>query len=65
MIVLLGDFNVKLESNNISYKEIMGKYGLGIMNEIEEMFINLCFNNNLVIRELFFIKRFVIWLYGF
>lgn len=65
MIVLLGDFNVKLESNNISYKEIMGKYGLGIMNEIEEMFINLCVNNNLVIRKLFFIKSFVIWLYKF
>lgn len=65
MIVLLGDFNVKLESNNICYKEIIGKYGLGIMNEIEEMFINLCVNKNLVIRELFFIKSFVIWLYKF
>lgn len=43
----------------------MGKYGLGIMNEIEEMFINLCVNKNLVIRELFFIKSFVIWLYKF
>lgn len=43
----------------------MGKYGLGIMNEIEEMFINLCVNNNLVIRKLFFIKSFVIWLYKF
>lgn len=51
---MLGYFNVKLESNNISYKEIMGKYGLGIMNEIEEMFINLCVNNNLFIRGVIF-----------
>lgn len=62
--VLLGDFNAKLESNNTSHKEIMGKHGLGTMNEIEEMFTNLCANNNLAIRELSSIKSLVTWLHG-
>lgn len=62
--VLLGYFNAKLESNNTSHKEIMGKHGLGTMNDIEEMFTNLCANNNLAIRKLSSIKSLVTWLHG-
>lgn len=55
--VLLGYFNAKLESNNPSHKEIMGKHGLGTMNDIEEMFTNLCANNNLPIRGAIFHQK--------
>ena len=44
----MGDFNAKIGSDNTSYKKIMGKHGLGDINENGELFANLCAMNQLV-----------------
>ena len=31
--ILMGDFNGKIESDNIGYEEVMGQHGLGVMND--------------------------------
>lgn len=54
IIVTMGDFNAKIGSNNQGYEEIMGKQGLGEMNENGERFANLCATTNLVIGGSFF-----------
>ena len=45
----MGDFNAKLGDDNRGYEEIMGKCGLGEMNEKGEMLANFCSTNQLVI----------------
>ena len=47
--ILMGDLNAKVGTSNIGYEQIMGKHGLGTMNENGEMFANLCAEHNLVI----------------
>jgi len=47
--ILMGDLNAKIGSDNIGYEEIMGRHGLGEMNENGERFADLCAMNNLVI----------------
>jgi hypothetical protein len=47
--MVMGDLNAKVGADNKSFEYIMGKHGLGIMNENGERFIELCSNNNLVI----------------
>ena len=47
--ILMGDLNAKIGSDNIGYEEIMGKHGLGIMNENGELFTNFCAANQYVI----------------
>lgn len=54
IIVTMGDFNAKIGSNNQGYEEIIGKQGLGEMNENGERFANLCATTNLVIGGSFF-----------
>ena len=49
MTILMGDFNAKIGSNNTGYEEVMGKQGLGEMNENGEKFADLCSLNQLVI----------------
>ncbi|KAJ3609526.1 hypothetical protein NHX12_024047 [Muraenolepis orangiensis] len=49
LIILLGDFNAKIGGRNEGYEEVMGKHGVGKMNENGEMFVETCVNNNLVI----------------
>ena len=49
MTILMGDFNVKIGSDNTGYEDIMGTHGLGQMNENGEHFANLCTLNQLVI----------------
>ncbi|KAK3796976.1 hypothetical protein RRG08_015842 [Elysia crispata] len=47
--IIMGDANAKVGSDNISYEEIMGKQGLGVMNDNGERFADFCSLNDLVI----------------
>ncbi|KAJ3584353.1 hypothetical protein NHX12_014848 [Muraenolepis orangiensis] len=48
-IILMGDFNAKIGGRNEGYEEVMGKHGVGKMNDNGEMFVETFVNNNLVI----------------
>ena len=45
----MGDFNAKIGSDNTGYDEVMGRHGLGEMNENGERFADACVLNNMVI----------------
>lgn len=47
--ILMGDLNAKVGNDNTGYEEIMGKHGLGDMNENGERLADLCAINSLVI----------------
>ena len=49
MTILTGDLNVKIGVDNCGYQEVMGRHGLGKMNENGEMLADLCASNRLVI----------------
>ena len=49
ILILMGDFNAKVGSNNNGYEQIMGTHGLGTMNNNGEMFADFCLENNLVL----------------
>lgn len=49
LVILMGDLNAKIGGQNEGYEAVMGKHGVGIMNENGEMFAETCVNNNLVI----------------
>ncbi|XP_052238000.1 craniofacial development protein 2-like [Dreissena polymorpha] len=53
----MDDFNAKIGSDNRGYEEIMGKQGLGEMNDNGERFADLCALSNLVIRGSVFHHR--------
>ncbi|XP_073714068.1 uncharacterized protein [Misgurnus anguillicaudatus] len=55
--ILMGDFNAKVGKDNIGYEEVMGRHGLGNMNENGERFADLCALNNLVIGGSVFAHR--------
>ncbi|KAJ3606812.1 hypothetical protein NHX12_026331 [Muraenolepis orangiensis] len=48
LIILMGDFNAKIGGRNEGHEDVIGKH-VGKMNEIGEMFVETCVNNNLVI----------------
>ena len=47
--ILMGDFNAKIGADNTGYDEVMGRHGLGEMNENGERFADACALNNMVI----------------
>ena len=47
--IFMGDANAKIGQDNIGYEGIMGRHGLGQMNENGERFANFCAFNGLVI----------------
>ena len=49
IVILMGDFNAKIGSDNSGYEEIMGKQGIGEMNDNGERFADLCATTNLAI----------------
>ncbi|KAK7097079.1 hypothetical protein V1264_004109 [Littorina saxatilis] len=49
IIIVMGDLNAKIGSDNRGYEEIMGQQGLGEMNDNGERLADLCATNNLVI----------------
>ena len=48
MVMMMGDFNAKIGSDNTHYEDNMGTYGLGVMNDNGERFADLCANNSLL-----------------
>ena len=49
MTICLGDFNSKVGSDNGGYESVMGRHGLGEVNENGARLISFCAANNLVI----------------
>jgi hypothetical protein len=49
MLIMTGDFNAKIGNENQGKELVMGRKGLGSMNENGRMFMDLCNSNNLVI----------------
>ena len=49
MTILMGDLNGKIGSDNSGYEEVMGREGLGIINENGEMLADLFAFNNMII----------------
>ena len=49
LLILMGDFNAKVGSSNVGKEEVMGKNGVGEMNEDGECFSDFCSFNSLVI----------------
>ena len=49
MTILMGDLNAKSGPDNSGYEEVMGRQGLGRMNENGEMLADFCAFNNMII----------------
>ena len=49
MAILMGDLNAKIGSDKSGYEEVMGRQGLGKMNENGEMLADFCAFNNMII----------------
>ena len=49
MTILMGDLNANIGSDNSGYEEVMGRQGLGKMNENGEMLADFCAFNNMII----------------
>jgi endonuclease/exonuclease/phosphatase family metal-dependent hydrolase len=49
MSLLLGDLNAKVGDNNENIEGVMGRHGLGSMNDNGERLASFCAENNLVI----------------
>ena len=47
--VLMGNVNAKIGSYKRGYEQVMGRHGLGTMNENGELFADFCTRNSLVI----------------
>jgi exonuclease III len=45
--IIMGDMNAKIGANNMGKEEIMGKEGLGSMNENGELFTDFCARNQI------------------
>jgi hypothetical protein len=49
ILIVMGDMNAKVGSNNSGRERIMGKHGVGEINENGELFLDFCGMNDLVI----------------
>ena len=49
MTILIGDLNARIGSDNSGYEEVMGRQGLGKIDENGEMLADVCAFNNMVI----------------
>jgi len=47
LVVLMGDFNAKVGSNNVDIENVIGKHGVGEMSENGELLVELCGLNEL------------------
>ena len=63
--ILLGNMNAKVGNENTGYEQVMGKHGIGTMNENGELFANFCANYNLVIGGTIFLHKNVISPHGY
>ena len=49
LVLLMGDMNAKIGSQNDHYEIVMGRHGLGSMNENGQLFADFCLENDLAI----------------
>ena len=63
--ILLGYMMAKVGNENTGYEQVMGKHGLGTMNENGELFANFCANYNLIMVEQYFRTKKVISPHGY
>ncbi|XP_052097284.1 craniofacial development protein 2-like [Mytilus californianus] len=49
VLTIIGDFNAKVGSTNTGSEEVMGKHGLGEINNNGERLVEMCIMNNLII----------------
>ena len=49
MTVVMGDLNAKVGNNNTKREEVMGKFGVGVMNDNGEMLCDFCSANGFII----------------
>ena len=48
-IVVMGDLNIKVGSNNINREEVMGKFGVKVMNDNGERLCDFCGMNGFAV----------------
>lgn len=54
IVILMGDFNAKVGNRNEDIEHIIGKQGLGVMNENGKLLVDFCGAHNLRIRRTLF-----------
>lgn len=62
----MGDFNVKIGSDNIGREGVMGRYGEGEINLNGEFFVEMCVFNCMVIGGFIFLYKCIykiIWMF--
>ena len=57
MLLIIGDMNAKVGSENSNCERAMGKHGCGMMNDNGERRVDFCLNNNRVIGGTIFADR--------
>lgn len=64
MIVVTGDLNAEVGSNNINREEVTGKFGVGVMNDNGRRLCDLCGTNGLSVTGTFFPHKEILDLPG-
>ncbi|VDP32910.1 unnamed protein product [Schistosoma margrebowiei] len=59
LTILMGDLNAKVGIDNTGYEDIMGRHGLGEINENWGRFENLCAFNKSVIGDTIFPRKHI------
>ena len=54
MIVVMGDLNAKVGNNYTNREEVMGKFGVGVINDNGEMLCDFCSANGFIINGTIF-----------
>ena len=57
LIIIMGDLNAKVGHDNTDFEKVMGKHGVGTMNNNGERLVDYCAMNNLVIGGTLFPHR--------
>ena len=65
VIILMGNMNAKIGPNNEGMEHVMGRHGIGNMNENGELFSELCANYDLIIGGIVLSIKHVIKCHGF
>jgi len=57
LILVIGDFNVKVGRDRSNWKGVLGKFGYGEENERGERLMNFCLSNNLMVMNTMFFQK--------
>jgi len=57
MLLIIGDMNAKVGSENSKCERAMGEHGCGVMNDNGERLVDFCLNNDYVIGDTIFAHR--------